>query len=378
MILIFILSLLGDDNTLYLMDKSFAYVPIEKEFQFLHSKNGIQTTHGSRNSEKLHEMYRIKIWMPLFSRMVFEYNLNKEDDYNINTEEHLFKLGWIPEEKAKIPLSFSVFLSPQSSQNKKYIGMGIGYWKNIKNNHFLNIIIHEFDHNHLISNRETSIYEDPFTRFPISIELEGNVNSNQADLYYEYYKTIPGKKNFLENNIQIGHGEYGGMGLTNTIYYHLFARVSPGLRLEYSKTDSSHVTVPQDSLSYESLTANFFSEPFIKTRISEKSTFYIGFPMNWKYIKNESSEYKRKWIGLTLLYNYSMSDYMDLTLGLQKSWRNLNGEKNSETRGVLSLEVKLNEKFYASIHQGIEMDPPFPKSLTEYHNHTFLTINYCF
>jgi len=378
MILIFILSLLGDDNTLYLMDKSFAYVPIEKEFQFLHSKNGIQTTHGSRNSEKLHEMYRIKIWMPLFSRMVFEYNLNKENDYNINTEEHLFKLGWIPEKKAEIPLSFSVFLSPQSSQNKKYIGMGIGYWKNIKNNHFLNIIIHEFDHNYLISNRETSIYEDLFTRFPISIELEGCVNSNQADLYYEYYKKIPGKKNFLENNIQIGHGEYGGMGLTNTIYYHLFARVSPGLRLEYSKTDSSHVTVPQDSLSYESLTANFFSEPFIKTQISEKSTFYIGFPMDWKYIKNESSEYRRKWIGLTLLYNHSMSDYMDLTLGLQKSWRNLNVEKNSETRGVLGLELKFNQTTYITFRQGIELDFPLPKKLKEYNNHTYLMINHCF
>lgn len=364
MILIFIISLLGDDNTLYLMDKSFSLVPIEEEFRFLYSKNGFQTTQGSRNSENRYEMYQIKIRMPLFSHMVFEYNLQKEGDYDINTEEHLFKLLWIPEEEAKMPLSFSFFLSPQSSQNKKYIGIGFGYWKNYKNNHSLNIAIHEFDHSHI--------------RFPISIELNGKVNSSQADLYYRYYKTIPGKKNFFEDEIQTERGEYGGMGLKNTIYYHLFARISPGLRLDYVEKDSSYFSLPEDTLSYASKTNNFFAEPLIKTKISEKSTIYLGLPMNWKYIKNDSLEYKRKWIGLTLLYNHSIFDYMDFTLGLQKSWRNLNAQKNSETRGVLGLELKFNQTTYIVIRQGIELDFPLPKKLKEYNNHTYLMFTHCF
>ena len=153
MILFFLLSLLGDDNTLYLMDKSFSSIPIEEEFRFFYSKNGIQTAHGSRNQDNLHEIYQAKIWVPLFSKIVLEYNLTKENDYDIKTEEHLFRLRWIPKENAKIPLSFSLFLSPESSQSKKYIGIGFGYWKNIKNNHFLNISIHEFDHNYWLTRR---------------------------------------------------------------------------------------------------------------------------------------------------------------------------------------------------------------------------------
>jgi hypothetical protein len=364
MILIFLLSLLGDDNTLYLMDKSFSLIPIEEEFRFLYSKNGFQTTQGSRDSEEWYEIYRIKIWVPLFSRMIFEYKLQKEDDYDIDTEEHLFKLLWTPEEKTKIPLSFSLFLSPQSSQNKKYIGIGFGYWKNYKDNHSLNIAIHEFDHS--------------YTRLPISIELNGKVNSSQADLNYRYYKTIPGKKNFLYDDIQTDRGEYGGMGLKNTIYYHLFARISPGLRLDYSEIDSSYFSLPEDTLSYAAKINNFFAESLIKTEISDKSTFYIGLPMNWKYIKNDSLEYKRNWIGLTLLYNHTILDYMELMIGLQKSWRNLNGQKNDETRGVLGLELKFNQTTYIVVRQGIELDFPLPKKLKEYNNHTYLMFTHCF
>jgi len=73
-----------------------------------------------------------------------------------------------------------------------------------------------------------------------------------------------------------------------------------------------------------------------------------------------------------------MSDYMDLTLGLQKSWRNLNVEKNSETRGVLGLELKFNQTTYITFRQGIELDFPLPKKLKEYNNHTYLMINHCF
>jgi hypothetical protein len=378
MIFFFIISLLGDDNTLYLMDRSFSLAPIEEEFHFLHSKNGIQTVHGSRNPDKLYQMYRIKIWTSPFSKIVFEYNLKNEDDYDIRTEEHLFKLRWIPDENSQIPLSFSLFLSPQSSQNKKYIGTGIGYWKNTKNNHFLNIIVHEFDHNYLIRDREPSTYKDPFTSFPISIELLGCLNSNQADLHYRYYKTIPGRKNFLENNEEIGRGEYDGMGLKNIIYYHLFDKISPGLRLNYLKTDSSYISLSQDTLSYEANIGKLFAEPFIQTKISEKSSFYIGFPMDWKHIKNDSLEYRRKWIGLTLLYNHSILDYIVLTLGLQKSWRNLNGQKNNETRGVLGFDLRLNQKTYIALRQGIELDFPLPKKLKEYNNHTFLIFNHCF
>jgi hypothetical protein len=378
MILFFLFSLLGDSNTLYLMDKSFSSFDMEEEFRFLSSKNGIQTTLGSRNSEQWYEMYRIKIWTSLFSNIVFEYNLECENDYDIKTEEHLFKLRWIGGENSQIPLSLSLFLSPQSSQNKKYIGMGIGYWKNIKNNHSLNIILHEFDHNHLISRREPSIYEDPFTKFPISLELQGLINSGQADLYYRYYKTIKAKKNFLENAEEIGRGEYGGMGLKNIIYYHLFNKISPGLRLNYSKTDSSYISIPQDTLSYETDITIFFAEPFIKTKISEKSNFYIGFPMDWKHIKNYSLDYKRKWIGLTLLYNHSFSDYINLTLGIQKSWRNLNGQKNSETRGILGFDLRFNQKSYIAIRQGIELDFPLPEKLEEYNNHTYFMFNHCF
>ncbi|MBN1694682.1 hypothetical protein JW879_04670 [candidate division WOR-3 bacterium] len=378
MILFFLFSLLGDNNTLYLMDKSFSLTPIEEEFRFLNSKNGIQTTHGSRNSDQWYEMYRIKIWAVLFSNIVFEYNLENENDYDIKTEEHLFKLRWIGGENSRIPLSFSLFLSPQSSQNKKYIGTGIGYWKNIENNHSLNIILHEFDHNYLISHREPSIHEDSFTKFPVSLELQGLINGNQADLYYRYYKTIKAKKNFLENDEEMGSAEFGGMGLKNIIYYHLFDKFSPGLRLNYRKTDSSYISLPEDTLNYETNIAIFFAEPFIQTEISEKSSFYIGLPMDWKYVKNDSLEYKRKWIGLTLLYNHSFSDYINLTLGIQKSWRNLNGQKNSETRGVLGLNLKLNKETYIALRQGIELDFPLPERLEEYNNHTYLLFNHCF
>lgn len=378
MILIFLLSLLGDYNNLYLMDKSFSFVPIEEEFQFLYSRNALQTIQGSRDSEKWYEKYRIKIWIPLFSSVVFEYNLNKEDDYEIKVEKHSFKLRWLGSEKAKIPIAFSLLFSPQSSQDKKYLGAGIGYWKNIKNNHSLNIIIHEFDHNYRISHRETSIYEDPFIRFPISVELEGIIKSNQADFNYKYYKKIKAKKKCLENNVQIGRGEYDGMGLKNTIYYHLFTRMLPGIRLNYSTIDSSYFSMPNDSLSYNASVDNFFAELFMKVKISEKNTFYFGVPMSWKYIKNESIEYQRKWIGLTLLYNYSISDCIDLTTGLQHSWRNLNGQKDIQTRAVAGLDLKLNQMTYIAIRQGIEMDFPLPEKLEEYNNHTYLMINHCF
>ncbi len=378
MILILILSLLGDNNNLYLMDKSFSFIPIEEEFKFQYSENALQTIHGSRDSEKMYENYRIKIWMPLFSSIVFEYNLKKEDDYEINVEEHLFKLRWIGSEKSKIPLSFSLFFSPQSSQNKKYLGFAIGYWKNIKNNHFLNIKIHEFDHNYQLSRRETSIYKDPFTHFPISVELEGIIKSYQADLHYNYHTTIKAKKNFLENDISIGRSEYIGTGLNNTIYYHLFEKISPGLRLNYSTIDTSHFSMPGDSLNYNSGVDNFFAEPFIKVKIAEKNTFYFGVPMSWKYINKESLEYKRKWIGLTLLYNYSISDYIDLTGGVQHSWRNLNGQKDIQTRGILGLDLKFNQTTYIAIRQGIEMDFPLSEKLEEYNNHTYLMINHCF
>ncbi len=371
------LSLLGDDNALYLMDKSFSLIPIEEEFQFLHSKNGIQTTQGYLDLERWYQKYRTKIWMPLFSKMVLEYNLYKENDYDINNEEHLFKLQWIPEEKDKNPIYFSLFISPQYLKNKKYAGIGIGYWKNTKNNHSLNIIVNEFDHNYLLSH-ETLIYEDPFTRFPVNIELKGNVSNSQADLFYKYYKIIPGKKNFLENNDRIGKGEYKGTGLTNTIYYHFFTKISGGLRLEYAKVDSSYTSLIADSLNYETNVNKFFSEPFMKAHLSAKSELYIGFPMDWKYIKNDSLEYRRKWIGLTLFYNRMLSNYIDLKLGFQKSWRNLDGQKNSETRSVLGFEFKFNQKTYFTILEAIEMDFPLPKQLKEYYNHTFLTITHCF
>ena len=100
--------------------------------------------------------------------------------------------------------------------------------------------------------------------------------------------------------------------------------------------------------------------------------------MDWKHIKNDSLDYKRKWIGLTLLCNHSFSDYLNLTLGLQKSWRNLNGQKNSETRGILGLNLKFNKETYIALRQGIELDFPLPERLKEYNNHTYLMFNHCF
>lgn len=378
MILFFLLSLLGDDNTLYLMDRSFSLIPIEEEFRYIHSKNGIQTVLGSRDSENLNEIYRAKIWLPIFSKIVFEYNLHKETDYDMKTEEHLFKLRWIPEEDAKIPLSFSLFLSPGSSHNKKYMGMGVGYWESTKNNHFLNLVIHEFDHNRLISHTESPDPEDPYTRLPIDLELQGCVNSNQADLCYKYYKTITAKKDFLENDEQTGRGEFGGMGLKNTIYYYIFPKISPGLILNYSKLDSSYISMPEDTINYKAKVDNLFAEPFLKTKISKRSTIQIGFPMNWRYIKNDSLEYKRKWLGLSLIYNHSLSNFIDLNLGLQKSWRNLNGEKNSETRGVVGFDLRFNQKSYIAFRQGIELDFPLPDNLKDYNNHTYFMFNHCF
>ncbi len=378
MILLFLLSLLGDNNTLYLMDKSFSLIPIEEEFKFIYSKNGFQTTQGCLDLERWNQKYKTKIWMPLFSRLVLEYNLYKEEDYDVNSEEHLFKLRWVPMEKDRLPLSFSLFISPTYFKNKDYLGFGIGYWKNTKDNHFLNIIIHEFDHNYLISKQGGLIYKDPFSRFPITLELKGNISNTQADLFYSYSKKIQGTKNFLEYDQTIAKEKYGSMGLTSIIYYRFFTKISGGIRLEYTQTDSSFTHLSEDSLNYKTLVEKLFSEPYIKIKLSPKNDFYIGFPVDWKFIKNDTLDYRRKWIGLTLLYKRHMWNAVNLGLGFQKSWRNLDGNKSSETRAVLSLEVKLKEKFYASILQGIEMDPPFPKSLTEYHNHTFLTINYCF
>ena len=364
MMLFFLLALLGDDNTLYLMDKSFSVIPIEEEFRFAYSKNGIQTTYGSRNSENLHEIYRVKIWIPLFSKINFQYNLEKEEDYDIKKEEHLFRLRWIPEEHEGIPLSFSLLLSPESSKNNSYLGLGFGYWKNIKNNHTLNLFLHEF--------------ENSFTDSPLSIELNGRVNNNQADLYYKYYKTIKPEKKLLENNEEIGHGEFDAMGFKNTIYYHILPKISQGLRLNYIKTDSSYVSMPEDTLLYSSNTEDFFTELFIKTEVSEKSTIHIGLPMNWRYIRNDSLEYKRKWLGLTLLYNYALSNYLNLTFGIQKSWRNLNEEKNNETRAVFGFDLDLNKKTYIIFRQGVEMDFPLPDNLKDYNNHTYFMLNYCF
>jgi hypothetical protein len=364
MIFFFLLSLLSDDNTLYLMDMSLSRITIEEEFRFLYSQNGIQTIHGLRNSEDLHESYRVKIRTPLFSSMFFEYNLNKENDYEIKTEKHLFKLRWIPEEKAKIPLSFSFLFSPQSSQSKKYTGFGIGYWKNLKNNHFLNITLHEFG--------------DSFNRVPVNIELSGLLYGDQADLYYKYYKTIPGKKNIFENNEQIGRAEYGGMGLTNTIFYRLFSKIYPGIRLNYSEKDSIFIPLSEDTVTNKINIKDLFAEPFVKTKISEKSFFYIGFPMSWKYIKNDTLEYSRKGLGSSFLYTHSLFDFMNVNLGLQKSWQNLNEENNSETRGILGLEFKFNQTTFITVRQGIELDFPLPGELKEFDNHTYLLFNHCF
>jgi len=346
------------------MDKSVSLLPVEEEFQFLYSKNGIQITYGLRDSQNLYELYRIKIRTPLFSRMFFEYNLNKENDYEFKTEEHLFKLRWIPEEKAKIPLSFSLLFSPQSSQNEKYTGFGIGYWKNTKNNHFLNITFHEFG--------------DFFDRIPLNIGLSGLLNSNQADLYYRYYKTIPGKKNIFENDEQIGRVEYGGMGLINTVFYRLFSKIYPGIRLNYEEKDSIFIPVPGDTATNRINIKDLFTEPFIKTKISEKSSFRIGFPMSRKYIKNDTLDYKKKYLGFNFLYTYSFFHFIELTFGIQKSWRNLNEENDSETRGILGLELKLNQTTFISVRQGIELDFPLPGELKEYDNHTYLLFNHCF
>ena len=364
MIIFFLMSLLSDDNTLYLMDKSVSLIPVEEEFRFLYSQNGIQTIQGLRNSEDLHESYRVKIRTTLFSRFFFEYNLEKENDYEFKTEEHLFKLRWIPEEKAKIPLSFSFLFSPQSSQNKKYIGFGIGYWKNLKNNHFLNLTFHEF--------------RDSLNRVPVNIELSGMLNGTQADLYYKYYKTIPGKKNIFENGEQIGRGEYGGMGLTNTIFYRLFSKIYPGIRLNYSEKDSIFIPLSEDTATNKTNIKDLFAEPFLKTKISEKNSFYIGFPMSWKYIKNDTLEYKRKYLGLNFIYTYSLFHFVDLTLGIQKSWRNLNEENNSETRGIAGLDFKINKTTFITFRQGIELDFPLPGELKEYDNHTYLLFSHCF
>ena len=339
-------------------------IPIEEEFRFLYSEKGIQTTHGWRDSESLHEIYRIKIRAPLFSKIFFEYNLRKETDYDLKTEEHLFNLRWIPEENNRIPLSFSFLLSPQSSQNKKYAGLGIGYWKNTGNNHFLNITLHEF--------------ENSFTDLPVNVELSGLINSDQADLHYRYYKTLPGKKNIFENNERIRRDEYGGMGLINTLFYRLFSRIYPGIRLNYSEKDSTFIPISEDTATRKTELKDLFAEPFIKTKISEKSFFYLGFPINRKYIGKDSIEYSRKSLGLSLIYTYLLFDRMNLSLGLQKSWRNLNGEKNSETRGVAGFEFKINQMTFITFRQGIELDFPLPGELKEYDNHTYLLFSHCF
>ncbi|MEJ2567344.1 MAG: hypothetical protein P8Z50_00465, partial [candidate division WOR-3 bacterium] len=255
-------------------------------------------------------------------------------------------------------------VSPQSSQNKKYAGFGIGYWKNIKNNHFLNITLHEFGNS--------------FNRVPVNIELSGILYGDNADLYYKYYKTIPGKKNIFENGEQIGLRESGGTGLTNVIFYRFFSWISPGIRLNYSEKDSLYIVLPEDTAIYKTHIKDLFSEPFIKTKIFERSSFYIGFPVSWKHIKNDTLDYKRKYLGLNFLYTYSLFHFVDLTLGIQKSWRNLNEQKNSETRGVAGFEFKINQTTFITFRQGIELDFPLPGELKGYDNHTYLLFNHCF
>lgn len=376
MIIVVLFSLLGDANTLYLMDKSFSFLPPEEEFRFIYSKNGFRTTQGCLDLDRWNQEYRTKIWIPLFSRLALEYNYYKEKDFDKNKEEHLFKFRWVPEEKDKIPLSFSLFTAPAYLKNEDYLGIGIGYWKNIKNNHFLNIIIHEFDHNFILSHKEQLIQKDPFTRVPVSIELKGKISTSSADLFYKYYKTIPGKQNFLEYNEKIGEGEYGGMGLTSIIYYHFFSKISGGIRLKYIKSDSSLTYLPEDSMDYETNGERLFSQPYIEIKPSSKNSFYIGFPIDWKYIKTDSSKYQRKWIGFTFFYERKLWGKLNLILGFQKSWRNLNRQKWTETRAVLGLEVNLGKRTYLSIREGIEMDFPLPERLHLYHNHTFILIRH--
>ena len=136
--------------------------------------------------------------------------------------------------------------------------------------------------------------------------------------------------------------------------------------------------MPEDTILYTSNTENFFAELFIKTQISKKSTIHIALPMNWKYIKNDTFEYKRKWTGLTLLYNHSLFTNLNLTIGLQKSWRNLNEQRNSETRAVLGLNLRFNKETYIAFRQGIEFDFPLPEEFKDYNNHTYFMLNHCF
>ncbi|MEO0293227.1 MAG: hypothetical protein ABIN61_03265 [candidate division WOR-3 bacterium] len=327
MIIILIISLFGDDNTLYLMDKSSSFLPIEKEIQFLSSKNGLKVIENRLGKDIWSWTYKAKFWIPLSQVFFLQYNFSKKEEDEFE-EEHLFRLRWV---NSKNPLSLSLLISKE-----KYIGIGIGFWKEIKNNHSLNILSQ--NNNYL---EET----------PIKINLEGIISNGEADLFYNYYKSL----------------DKGNMEITNILYYRLIEKFHPGILLEFSKMD----TLKEKKI-------NLFTEPFVNIKLSQKNLFYLGLPMNWKAIEKDSLFYKRRWLGMSLIWNFSKSELISFETGFQKTRRELNEKKETEQRAIFGVEIDFSKNTVLIIRQGIELDFPLPRKIREYNNHTYLILNHCF
>lgn len=377
MIIFFLLLFFGDDNTLYLMDESFSLFPAEEEFLFNHNINNFRTTQGCLDLYKWYQRYEAKVRMPLFSNLVMDYDFYKEDDYDICKEIHSFKLRWLPEEKGSLPLSFSFIISPDFLKKNDFVGLGIGFWKSESNNHFLNLVVDDFDHNYALYRKKGDSLKDPYQRFPIALEFQGNVHDNWADLTYKYLWTFPGKKDFRLDNELIGKGKYGEKSLMVSSRYRLTRSLSMGLHLRYFESDSSYISYTSDD-NYHLNWERGFAEPYLRLFIFGENNLYIGLPMDWKRIKSDSLNYRRKWIGITILYKYRLWNWFTIPVGFQNSWRELNVKDNEETRGVLGLEFRFKKRTYFAIQEGIEMDSPLSNILRNPHNHTFVMLYHKF
>lgn len=372
--IILLFFLIEDSNTLYLMDESFTLFPPSEETLFTYHTNAIRTVQGCLDIDRWYQRYEAGIKMPLFSNLSMAYHLYKEDDYDFHKETHSFELQWIPEGR-RIPLSFSFLIAPTYLKRNDMIGLSVGYWKNQSNNHSVYLIVEDFDHNYALSKKTDSL-EDPYRRFPIRIELIGTIRNRWAFLSYRYHYTIPGKKDFYLFDESIGKEEYGGMSLSISSYYSLFKDLSFGLRLRYTQRDSFHISYePFEDFGCD--WEHLFAEPFLYIRLFKRDDLRIGFPMDFKEILSDSLQYKRRWFGITLLYYYHWRDWLTVPLGVQKSWR-LNEVENQETRGVLGLDFRFNQRTYLAIREGIELDTSLSNIFKNPHNHTFVMLSHRF
>lgn len=375
MTLLFLFLISQEANTLYLMDESWTVFPAREETLFTSSKNAMRTVQGCLDLDRWYQRYEVKLETRLFSRIFMKYDLDKEDDYDLKEENHVFTLRWLPEEDKGLPLTYSFFISPQHLKVHDFTGMGIGYWENRRNNHRLNFILYDFDHNYSLS-KKSNPEESPYTRFPLGIKLEGNIRNQWSYLSYSYEWIVRGKKEFRINDEITGRGEYGAKSLYINTHYYPFNIITAGFYLKYYRQDSINVIYEGNDYEYE--LEHLFAEPFVEFKIFENNRIYLGFPLDYKYKLKDTDEYRRKWYGISVYDMIKVTNWLSVTTGMQKTWRKIEDDSNSETRAVIALDFNFRKSFYFSIKEGVELDLPISSILKSPHNHTFVTLSMIF